>query len=189
MKFSAPLIGLLLATLAMSGWVAQRVDDDEALVRPVVRTTGDGRSVGRAALPEAAVGARAATARTTASRVGSAELAMARAAWPPPEPEGTMAWQAAAAAAAIAEPAPPPLPARAEPPPTPQAPPFPYTLIGRFEDAGGARALLSNALRTISAAPGELIDGQWRIDAVQSGSVELTWLPGGLRQTIAYRPS
>jgi len=191
MKVSAPLAALLLATVAVSAWLAAQGDADGALSDAVAA-----RTPGAPPRPASLASTTASEPRSSAPRraaeppVGSADLFAARPAWPALDPAGIRAWEVAEAPAAAPPPmAAPPAVTAVTPPSPPQAPPFPYALIGRFEDAGGARALLSNALRTISVAPGELIDGQWRVETVRTGSLDLTWMPGGLRQTIAYRPS
>ncbi len=73
-------------------------------------------------------------------------------------------------------------------PEAPRAPPFPYTLIGQLDD-GRPQALLTGPLRSLAVGAGEVVDGQWRIDAVQAQSITLTWLPGGQRQTLGFKPS
>lgn len=119
-------------------------------------------------------------------------------AWPePPDPGRRTVWQAGIAqgVAAWNPPPPPPPPLPTAPPPAaaaapapPQAPPFPYTLIGRLDD-GEPRALLSGPLRSFGVKAAEVIDGQWRVDAVQPQGVTLTWLPGGVKKTIAFGPT
>ena len=69
-----------------------------------------------------------------------------------------------------------------------RAPAFPYTLIGQLDD-GRPQALLTGPLRSLAVAAGEVIDGQWRVDAVQAQGITLTWLPGGQRQTLGFKPS
>jgi hypothetical protein len=161
----------LLATLSLTAVLALQPDDDAATAVPVRRTAN--------AAPPAAK-----TARTTTER-----------AWPaPPSASGTLQWLELPrpALAAWGPPAAPPAsPVNAAPagPVIPQAPAFPYTLIGRLEEAGVSRALLAGPVRTIDARAGDLIDGQWRVDAVLPDGVQLTWMPGGQRQTLNYRPT
>ncbi len=111
----------------------------------------------------------------------------ARADWPAVSSLALQAW-------GMPAPAPPTPPAA--PPPSrlaelaaPQAPPFPYTLIGRIDDERGPQLLLSGPLKTIAARVADVIDGQWRVDAVESGSATVTWLPGALPQIVTYLPS
>jgi hypothetical protein len=67
----------------------------------------------------------------------------------------------------------------------PQPPEFPYTLIGRLDD-GQARALFTNRTRSFGAKAADVIDGVWRVDAVDEDAVTLTWLPGGISRTLAF---
>jgi hypothetical protein len=71
---------------------------------------------------------------------------------------------------------------------TPQAPNFPYTLIGRIDD-GVPQAMLSGPHRSFGVKVNEVIDGQWRVDAVEPQSMSLTWLPGSLKKTVAFSSS
>lgn len=171
MTLSPTLRWALLATLAISAVLAFQPDEGAATAVPVRR------AVASTVVPMK-------TTRPVAER-----------SWPtPPAASGTLQWSETpkAALAAWGPPAPPPPPpAKLEPmgPVIPQAPAFPYTLIGRMEEAGVSRALLLGPVRTIDARAGDLIDGQWRVDAVLPEGVQLTWMPGGQRQTLNYRPT
>lgn len=180
MKRRHRLAGLLVATLGAALWLGTQDDPDAAGVEPVVRKRNG----------------PAAPAEPSRSRVA------ARAEWPgAPAPRASEPWpfDTALAQAWIPPPPPPPPPAPAStprtvtpaatPPQPAQPPAFPYTLIGRIEDGGAAQALLTGALRTLAVKPLDVVDGQWRVDAVEARSVVLTWLPGGQRQTLALAPS
>ena len=164
MSLSRPLRFALIATLVATLAVAMMAEgDDPGPVQP-------------------AKPARAAAARKAA--------ASPPVAWPVPLREG-MAWeaptdQAIAAWTVVRPPPPPPKPAGSAPP---SAPPFPYVLIGRIEDGGVMRALMSGAARTVDAKAGDIIDGQWRVEDVRADGLDLLWMPGGLRQTLSYRPT
>lgn len=80
-------------------------------------------------------------------------------------------------------PAPPPV--KAEPPSPPMAPPFPYSYLGRVDDAGKASVLLGRADKSVTAQTGDLIDGVWRVDTIAERSIELTYQPLGQRQTLS----
>lgn len=80
-------------------------------------------------------------------------------------------------------PAPPPM--KAEPPPPPMAPPFPYTYLGRVDDAGKASVLLGRADKSVTAQTGDLIDGVWRVEKIAERSIELNYQPLGQRQTLS----
>lgn len=80
-------------------------------------------------------------------------------------------------------PAPPPV--TAEPPPPPMAPLFPYTYLGRVDDAGKVSVLLGRADKSVTAQTGDLIDGVWRVDTIAERSIELIYQPLGQRQTLS----
>ena len=68
------------------------------------------------------------------------------------------------------------------------APPLPYRWLGRVVEDGQARALLASATRTLLLGRGELIDDQWRIEAVGESALDLLWLPGAVAQRVAATP-
>lgn len=113
----------------------------------------------------------------------------ARRAWP--HAGQVMAWGPPPPPAPVASKAPPPASVAEAPAGPPPAPPFPYTLIGRLEDGPLTQALLSSPRRTLGVKAKDVIDGQWRVDAVDAAGLTLTWLPGGqtLTLTLASRPS
>ena len=166
--------GALAATLAATAWVATRPEDEAPVAAAPVR-----RPAAVAAAPVVA----AASASASAPQVG------ARPAWAEVKPEQLAAWQP--------PPPPPPPPApppvAPTPPPPPVAPPAPYQMIGRVVEGEGAQAvevaLLTGPNKAVSARPGDVIDGQWRVDRVTRDGVRLTWLPGQLPQNIVFRPA
>ena len=157
----------LAATLAATLWLAQQDDEDAQTVVPLARASRATRAAPAPAVP--------------ASAPLSAQ-ALQRPPWPEAPAAQLAAWSA-----------PPPLPPPPAPPPAaaqaPVAPPFPYQLIGRLEQGGVSLALLAGASRSISAKPGDVIDGQWRVERVEATGLALTWLPGKQPQTINFRPS
>lgn len=174
MKRRAGLWIVLLATLAGSAWLAtQEAEDAVALVRepaPSSSTASSRESIAVVPWP--------APPTTRASEAWSfdAERALAWSAPPPPAPPP---------AVAVALPA-PVAPAVAT---APQAPPFPYALIGRIEEGPAVHALLSGPTQTLGVKVQDVIDSQWRVDAIDARGLALTWLPGGLRQTVSFRSS
>lgn len=171
----AGLWSVLLATLAGSAWLATQEDEDAV-------------ALAREPVPGEAV---------PASRVPVATTA-----WPaPPAARASEAWtfdaQQALAWSAPPAPAAPPPPVAAAPPAqvavavaaAPQAPPFPYVLIGRIEEGRAVHALLSGPAQTLGVQVEDVIDGQWRVDAIDARGLSITWLPGGLRQTVLFRSS
>lgn len=105
-------------------------------------------------------------------------IAPARAAWPEPRPQALLAW-----GPPPAPPPPPQMPAAAGGAPPPD---FPYRWIGRLDDGEVAQALLSGPQRSIGARAGDILDGRWRVDRVDSTRLELTWLPTGDAVAIAF---
>lgn len=159
------LFGALGLSLAATAWVSR---EDEA------------------AEPVAAVPRRAAAAATVPSTDWPGPAADARAEWPALDTQARAAWGEAAPAAVAAPPAPPPAAAPVvQAPPPPSAPPFPYQLVGRLTD-GAPRAVLDSAQRSTVVGVGEVVDGQWRVDAVEPAGLRLTYLPLGLAQFVPF---
>lgn len=162
------LAAALAATLAATLWLAQQDDEDAQTVVPLARASRATRAAPAPAVPASAPPLSAqALQRPPWPEAPAAQLAAWSAPPPPPPP-----------------PAPPPAAAQA-----PVAPPFPYQLIGRLEQGGVSQALLAGASRSLSAKPGDVIDGQWRVERVEATGLVLTWLPGKQSQTINFRPS
>ena len=184
MKRSRVLGASLLATLAAAGWFALQDDplSDEVEVAAAARRVP-------------------AADRSGAPRRAMAPAVVAEPTWPePPSTRSPEPWPFDAAQArawlapappAVVAPSPPALAptAAAATPSAPQAPAFPYTLIGRIEEGGEARVVLSGPLQTLGVKPLDVIDGQWRVDEIRAQSLTVTWLPGGQRQTLAFRAS
>jgi hypothetical protein len=164
--------GALIATLAATAWVATRPEDEVPVAAAPVRRP-------------AAVG----SAPVVAGASASAPQVGARPAWAEVKPEQLAAWQPPPPP----PPPPAPPPAAPAPPPPPVAPPAPYQMIGRVVEGEGAKAvevaLLTGPNKALSARPGEVIDGQWRVEQVTASGVRLTWLPGQLPQNIVFRPA
>lgn len=70
------------------------------------------------------------------------------------------------------------------PPPPPQAPPLPFTYLGKVIDAGGATVFLTNGDRNWVVRSGETIDGAYRVEAIGDRTMTLTYLALGLRQEL-----
>jgi hypothetical protein len=82
-------------------------------------------------------------------------------------------------------PPPPPPPVKPEPPPKPTAPPLPFAYMGRYEDAETPPIVMlvrGDRLYTVSA--GDSIDDTYRVDLVENGRVELTYLPLQQKQVL-----
>lgn len=164
------LVLALALTLGVVAWVAAQDDGSDG--------AGD---------------AMVAAPRPAAARVATAaSAAAARTDWPAPPAERASATPPPTTAAWGVAPLPPPPAAAPRPvqavvvaPPPPQAPPFPYTWIGRVDDGTQPQALLEGATRTLSVKPRDVIDGQWRVEAVDAQGVRLTWLPTGQPVQVA----
>jgi hypothetical protein len=164
MKKPAPrqlvLFGALGLSLAATAWVSR---GDEA--EPI--TTAPRRTAAAAAQPD-----------------WPGAAASARAAWPAPDAQARAAWgEAPAPVATVAAPPPAPAEPAEEPPPT--APPFPYQLVGRLTD-GTSRAILNNARRSAVVGVGEVVDSQWRVEAIEATGLRLTYLPLGQTQFVPF---
>lgn len=211
-----PGLWLLLAVVGAAAWwlsgqdEAQQIDAGRADRAPT-------RSAPRSEEPQleptrkrAIVTSSSAAAQAAAqgpdwlARLQQASLSGAsRAAFAPLSAVGRQAWSAN-----LPPPPPPPPPA---PPPRPVAPAFPYQMVGRWEEpprpaagpastppaasaAGPAPAAHSVALAVITGPQstwvvkaGDVIEGQWRIDAVTASAVNLTYLPLSQPQTVAMK--
>jgi hypothetical protein len=74
---------------------------------------------------------------------------------------------------------------RAPEPPT--APPFPYQFIGRLEADGKPQTVyLTKQDQVYAVAPGEVIEGTYRILDVTAESMEVMYLPLNMKQKIAF---
>lgn len=82
-------------------------------------------------------------------------------------------------------PPPPPPPQAYVPPPPPQAPALPFTYLGRWQEAGVTTYYLNRGTLPVSARPGQVLDGTWRLDTVDNGTLNFTYLP--LNQTRSLR--
>ncbi|MFL6566294.1 MAG: hypothetical protein ACJ8G5_15270 [Burkholderiales bacterium] len=78
--------------------------------------------------------------------------------------------------------APPPAPAApaaraSAPPQPPSAPPLPFVYAGKVTQDGRTEVYVTRDDNLISVAPGESIDGEYRVDAVSASSIRFTYLP------------
>lgn len=86
-------------------------------------------------------------------------------------------------------PPPPPPPPVSDPatvsPPVPTAPPLPFTYLGRYEDAPTLLAILLKGERMYVVAEGDVIEDTYRIERLMPGTVELTYLPLDIKQSLS----
>ena len=73
------------------------------------------------------------------------------------------------------------------PPSSPQAPPLPFTYMGRMIDGKRVAVFLTNGNgdRTWVVRPGDKIDDVYRVDAIGEGTITLTYLPLDVRQELS----
>lgn len=84
----------------------------------------------------------------------------------------------------VAPPPPPPAPAAAPPPPT--APPLPYTFVGSYTEGNQATVyFLTAGDRVYDVRPGDTLDQIYSVDAVENGTMIITYKPLNIRQTLA----
>jgi hypothetical protein len=72
------------------------------------------------------------------------------------------------------------------PPPPPQAPPLPFTYLGKMIDGDTTTVFLARQDRNFVVRPGDTLDGAYRVEAIEEGEMALTYLPLGARQTLAF---
>jgi len=172
--------GGLAITLAATMWAAQSGDDDGDAAQAVAGASR--RDVPTADVHADARGPNTASAKTTTPHDAPVpELhASARAPWPRASDAQFLAWMPPA-------PPPPPPPPPPAPPAPPVAPPLPYQLIGRLVEDDRPVALLASPTRTLAVHAGDVIDGQWQVDAVNDTGLALTWRPAKLKQVLSFR--
>ena len=79
----------------------------------------------------------------------------------------------------------PPPPPKPVPPPPPAPPPMPFSYMGRIVEDGKTTLFLTKQDRSYAVKVGDVIDGAYRVDAIDMGGVTLTYLPLKMQQTLA----
>jgi hypothetical protein len=83
----------------------------------------------------------------------------------------------------VAPPKPKPLPP--PPPPPPTAPPVPYAYMGSYQGKDGRLVIfLTRGDKVYSVSSGDVLEGTYRVGAIESGQLVLIYLPLNIRQTI-----
>jgi hypothetical protein len=82
-------------------------------------------------------------------------------------------------------PPPPPLRAKPQPPPIPTAPPMPFSYLGLYEETPGKIIMLVKGGQVYTVSVGDVIENTYRIDRVEHGVVEFTYLPLNIKQSIS----
>lgn len=182
------LAAALALTLAATLWLALGDEADNNAAQPVAGNSRAPVLTASSSRSATAAGLSKTTAGTKTDAAAPLDWApVARPAWAQPPADD------AAQFAAWSPPPPPPAPPVVAPPPpppaAPQAPPFPYQLIGRLVEGNQAQILLAGPNRTLAVRVGDVVDGQWRVDQINEGGLNLTWLPAKLNQTLGFRPN
>jgi hypothetical protein len=90
---------------------------------------------------------------------------------------------------------PPPATRVEAPPPTasepvaPRAPPAPLQLLGRYQEGDRTAMFATFNGDSVVLWPGENINPEWRVDAIEAGQVVLTYLPLGQKQSLPWTAS
>jgi hypothetical protein len=109
---------------------------------------------------------------------------------PPPPPPAAPAVTNVFAATSWQPAPPPPAPAPSPAPVAaaaalPVAPPLPFRFLGRYVDAGVQVVMLVKGEQLYLVAVGDTIDQAYRVDRVSGTTVELTYLPLQLKQSLS----
>jgi len=70
-------------------------------------------------------------------------------------------------------------------PPPPQAPPLPFTYLGRLDEDQDTTVFLTAGDRNLVVKPGDVIDNTYKLEQVTQSTVVLTYLPMNQKQTLA----
>ncbi len=81
--------------------------------------------------------------------------------------------------------APPPPPPPPAPLPPPEAPPLPFTYLGRYADVSKMVVILARGERVYTVSEGEVIDGTYRVEKVADDTVDLVYLPMKITQSLS----
>jgi hypothetical protein len=153
----------LLAAIAAVRWAASQDREAPAVVASVAERQAQPQARGEpAALPELQLD----------------KLDRRAHAKPEGDPFGAKSWEEMARAEARRL-APPPQP------PKPQAPPLPFTYMGKLIDDEQTIVFLTKDDRNYILRRGDTIEGVYRVDEIDESAVTLTYLPLKTKQTLA----
>ena len=161
----ALLIGALALTLAAVRWADKLTDLTEA-------TAG--------AVAEATPRARATPGPATGQQAPVLDLGKLRRA-PEVDPNGDPFGRRSFRPAAPKVKAPTAVAALAA---TPQAPPLPFSYLGRLSEDSDVTVFLSVGERNLVVKPGDVIDSTYKLEEVSDSGVVLTYLPLSQRQML-----
>ena len=74
----------------------------------------------------------------------------------------------------------------AAPPPRPEAPPLPFTYLGKLVEDGRTTLFLAREDRNYVVRTGDTIDGTYRIEEIRDAAAVLVYLPLKSKQTLAF---
>lgn len=159
------LSGALLLSIAASIWAVQQPQDDKAaaVVRPKLGERGSeaGKSVDTAIVKRPlGSGVFEPLRAIEARRIDDEGVDLFRV------PEPLLPKVVVRASSTADTP-----PAKAAPPP------MPWRYAGRFIADNQTYVLLSAVSKDITVKQGDVIDGQYRVDAIEAGGISLTYLP------------
>jgi hypothetical protein len=80
---------------------------------------------------------------------------------------------------------PPPQPPKVVAPAPPQAPPLPYSYVGKIMEGDQIIVFLAKQDRSYVVKQGETIDGAYKIEDIKGGTLVFTYLPLGQQQILA----
>jgi hypothetical protein len=160
------LVGLLTAALTAAAWVR---DSGSPEAEAVVEAPARGERP-----------VRATTAPTPTDRVALEKLRKHALDANQADPFAPRSWSKPVPRRAVAAvetvPAPPPLPT---------APPLPFVYLGRISGDEANAVFLAQGERNLVVRLGDEIDSTYRLERLGEGSLTLTHLPTGIRQTLA----
>jgi len=81
-------------------------------------------------------------------------------------------------------PPPPPPPPPPAPPPVPTAPPVPFKYLGLYEEGKKSVIMLVRGDQVFTVSVGDVIENTYRIDQIVQGSIEITYMPLNIKQSI-----
>ena len=61
---------------------------------------------------------------------------------------------------------------------------MPFTYLGSYQDASRLVIILSKGDRVYTVSPSDVIEGNYRVESIKGQSLEMTYLPLNIRQTI-----
>lgn len=82
-------------------------------------------------------------------------------------------------------PPPPPPKPKPLPPPAPTAPPMPFSYMGLYEGSSGKVIMLVKGDHIYTVGVGDVIDNTYRVDRFDNSTVEMTYLPLNIKQSIS----